>query len=109
MAKKAELTRREEEALEELTRHVRSVLVNQWVNTRDMSLRAFAARANLSEMTVRNFMNWKTRRPHLQTLIQLAHALGLRIAVLPAGARIQPEEIRVDQGVGLKPRRRRRR
>lgn len=107
MAKK-QLSERENRELERLTRHVREVLISEWVNTKDMSLRAFAEKAHLSEMTVRNFMRWKTQRPHLQTLVQIAYALGLRLAVVPAEARVQPDEIRVDQGAGLKPKRRRR-
>lgn len=105
MAKK-QLSARESRELEELTRHVREVLISEWVNTRDMSLRKFAEKAHLSEMTVRNFLNWKTRRPHAPTLVQIAHALGLRLAIVPSDAPRQPDEIRVDQGRGVKKRRR---
>ena len=105
MAKKL-LSARESRELEDLTRHVREVLTSEWVNTKDMSLRKFAEKAHLSEMTVRNFMLWRTQRPHVQTLIQIAHALGLRLAVVPSDAPRQKDEIRVDQARGL-PRARR--
>jgi predicted XRE-type DNA-binding protein len=105
---KKPLSTKDSRELEELTKHIREVLINQWVNTKGMSLRRFAERAHLSEMTVRNFMRWKTQRPHVQTLVQIAHALEQRHAVVPAAARVQPDELRVDQGAGLKPTRRRR-
>jgi DNA-binding phage protein len=65
---------------DKMLRVIREEFVSQWIHT-NLKVTAIAVETGLAYKTVKNFLDYKTRRPATTTLLAIGDAIGLEITV----------------------------